>query len=375
MSPVRPAPGAARITPPPSAPGDRERAEHVRTLLATVLDSTADPIHAKLADGRYVLVNRRAAAIIGQPESALLGLRVSDLGSGEVAERSQAEDAEVMASGRAIDREWQVQVDGELRTFDVRKAPWRDEDGVVIGVVTVARDVTERRAAEARAYALERQRAMGMLAAGVAHDLRNLLQVAMARVTLASELGAGAAALPHLEGATAALEAAADLSRRLGALGGRPARRGRVHLSRVLTHCLDAVAARATDVRLVTALPQGLPRVEGDDVELGRAFLNLLENALEALAGGGDLRVETRTEPGWVVAEVADTGVGMDEPTLARAFEPFFTTKAARGTGLGLAVVQRVVADHDGKIDVWSRPGEGTRFTVRLPLRDPPASA
>ncbi len=345
--------------------------EQVRTLLATLLDSSADPIHAKLADGRYVVVNRRAAEIIGLPESEIIGRRLDDLATGEIAERGRADDAEAMLTGGPVDREWQLIINEQARTFDVRKAPWFDENGAVVGVVTVARDVTERRATEARAFSLERQRAMGMLAAGVAHDLRNLLQVAMARVALAAELHAGGASLAHLEGANAALEAAADLSRRLGALGGAPGRRARVDLSRVLGRCLDAVSTRTGTLDVVADLPTGLPRIQGDDVELGRAFLNLIENAVEAMGTGGKLRVSARAHAGAVEAEVADSGTGMDEATLARAFEPFFTTKAARGTGLGLAVVERVVANHFGSIAVSSRPGLGTTVTVTLPLLPP----
>ncbi len=342
--------------------------EQILALLATVLDSTADPIHVKDAQGRYVLINRRAEELVGLASTHLQGRTVHDIVSAKIAERSHAEDLAVMATGEPIDSEWQLPIDGRPRVFDVRKAPWRDDDGNVLGVVTVGRDVTERREAEQRAFAAERQRAMGLLAAGVAHDLRNLLQIALGRVEMGANLAAGDPVLgPQLRGAAEALEHAAELSARLGALGGSVGSRRKVDVRRVLRRSLDALDSSGGRVVVVSRLDAPVPPVLGDDVELGRAYLNLVENALEAMAEGGILTVAARAERGQVITEVSDTGPGMDAGTLSRAFEPFFTTKAERGTGLGLAVVQRVVADHGGRVDVWSRPGQGTRVTVELP--------
>ncbi|MBM4368739.1 MAG: PAS domain-containing protein [Deltaproteobacteria bacterium] len=342
--------------------------EQILALLATVLDSTADPIHVKDAEGRYVLINRRAEDLVGLAGAHVQGRTVHDIVAANIAERSHADDRAVMASGEPLDSEWQMPLDGRPRVFDVRKAPWRDEDGRVLGVVTVARDVTDRREAEQRAFAAERQRAMGLLAAGVAHDLRNLLQIAIARVEIGAKLAEGDPVLgPQLLGAAEALEHAAELSTRLGTLGGSAGSRRPVDVRRVLRRSLDALDSSGGRIVVVSRLDTAVPPVLGDDVELGRAYLNLVENALEAMTEGGILTVAARAERGQVITEVADTGPGMDAGTLSRAFAPFFTTKAERGTGLGLAVVQRVVADHGGRVDVWSRPGQGTRVTVALP--------
>ncbi len=342
--------------------------EQILTLLATVLDSTADPIHVKDAEGRYVLINRRAEELVGVASTHVQGRTVHDIVAANIAERSQQDDLAVMRSGEPNDSEWQIPMDGKPRIFDVRKAPWRDGDGRILGVVTVGRDVTDRREAEQRAFAAERQRAMGLLAAGVAHDLRNLLQIALGRVELGAQLVEGDPVLgPQLRTAAEALEHAAELSARLGALGGSVGSRRPLDVRRVLRRSLDALDSTGDRIVVVSRLETPVPSVLGDDVELGRAYLNLVENALEAMADGGTLTVAARVERGQVVTEVADTGPGMDAGTLSRAFEPFFTTKAERGTGLGLAVVQRVVADHGGRVEIWSRPGQGTRVTVELP--------
>jgi CheY-like chemotaxis protein len=124
-----------------------------------------------------------------------------------------------------------------------------------------------------------------------------------------------------------------------------------------------------------------VPPVAGDPAELRETFLNLLFNALDAMPQGGAATFSTRVEGDLVVCVVADTGVGMSEAVRQRCFEPFFTTKAEHGTGLGLSIVYGIVTRHGGEIEVWSRPGEGSRFTLRLPVGaeiptpapDPPA--
>jgi len=108
--------------------------------------------------------------------------------------------------------------------------------------------------------------------------------------------------------------------------------------------------------------------VTGDPAELRETFLNLLFNALDAMPQGGSLTFSTRIEGDRVVCGVTDTGVGMSDTVRQRCFEPFFTTKAEHGTGLGLSIAYGIVTRHGGEIEVWSRPGEGSRFTVRLPV-------
>jgi CheY-like chemotaxis protein len=108
--------------------------------------------------------------------------------------------------------------------------------------------------------------------------------------------------------------------------------------------------------------------VIGDPAELRETLLNLLFNALDAMPQGGSATFSTRIEGDRVVCVVADTGIGMSETVRQRCFEPFFTTKAEHGTGLGLSIAYGIVTRHGGEIEVWSLPGEGSRFTLRLPV-------
>jgi signal transduction histidine kinase len=134
----------------------------------------------------------------------------------------------------------------------------------------------------------------------------------------------------------------------------------------------NAIAAALGDARsrvaTVQDVPATLPPVPMDEILMRQALYNLATNGVQAMPGGGTLTVRARLDGGSVVVEVSDTGAGIPENVRRRIFEPFFTTKAT-GTGLGLAVVKRIVVDdHHGEIDVVSAPGAGSTFVVRLPL-------
>jgi signal transduction histidine kinase len=127
-------------------------------------------------------------------------------------------------------------------------------------------------------------------------------------------------------------------------------------------------------IRLERSLDPALPTVQADAAQLEQAFLNLTLNAVEAMPDGGTFWIVSRVqaptdgEPAGVVIEFADTGGGMSEEQQARAFTSLLQTTKARGTGLGLAIVGRVIETHRGKVRIESKPGEGTRFIITLPI-------
>jgi nitrogen fixation/metabolism regulation signal transduction histidine kinase len=128
-------------------------------------------------------------------------------------------------------------------------------------------------------------------------------------------------------------------------------------------------SAPAGRVTMTTRLAGGLPSLSLDRTLLGRALVNIVENALHAMPGGGTLTVSTALEGGEVAVEVADTGVGMDEDARARLFEPYFSTRAS-GTGLGLTIAKRNVELNRGTIGVESAPGRGTTVRLAFPVGD-----
>jgi signal transduction histidine kinase len=129
----------------------------------------------------------------------------------------------------------------------------------------------------------------------------------------------------------------------------------------------DLEAAHGGGAIRVERLPGRAGAAHVDAAALRRALENLARNAAQAMPEGGTLRLGATRVGDEVELLVADTGLGMDEPTRARIFEPFFTRGKAEGTGLGLAIVRRVVEGHAGRVEVESAPGEGTTFRLRLP--------
>jgi two-component system, NtrC family, sensor kinase len=241
----------------------------------------------------------------------------------------------------------------------------------------------------AMAASLERQRrellraerlaTVGRISAQITHEIRNPLNaIGLNAELLAEELEqaagrthpAGLAEARHLVAAIGAevdrLHAVTEEYLRFARLP-KPVF-GREELNEILAGLVDFLRgelARA-QVRVELELAAGLPPVRADEGQLRAAFLNLLRNSREAMAGGGRVTVRTRAVEGGVEAEVEDTGAGIPAERLPRIFEPFYSTKE-RGTGLGLAFAQQVVQEHGGSIRCDSRVGQGTRFTVRLP--------
>ncbi len=241
-------------------------------------------------------------------------------------------------------------------------------------IVGVARDVTaahelqaEIERARKRAAQVERLRALGELAAGVAHDFNNTLSTIMGRLEVARQkLKRGEAADDDLEVIASAGKNAAAVVQRIRDFS-RPAGTDTwqdVDLEAVVR---DAAALARTGV------PQGVslvvdarptPHVQGNGEELREVVLNLLHNACDAVERGGTVAVRCFGEAGKAVIVVEDDGHGMPEAVQQRIFEPFFTTKSERGTGLGLSVSHWILRRHDAQIHLTSEPGKGTSFRL-----------
>lgn len=249
-------------------------------------------------------------------------------------------------------------------------------------------DITEqklaeqtRREFEARLAETQRLESLGVLAGGIAHDFNNLLVAILGNTELAAlQLGATSSARLQLDNIRVAAQRAAELTSQMLACAGK----GRFVVQRLsLNDLVTEVVGLLNlsiprDAALVCELAPGLPLVEADSSQLGQVVMNLLKNACDALdSGAGTISMRTGVvqpiaDSGAqrVYLEVSDTGVGMDDETMARVFDPFFTTKFT-GRGLGLAAVQGIIRAHAGTIDVASELGKGTTFRVVLPVSGP----
>jgi PAS domain S-box-containing protein len=280
--------------------------------------------------------------------------------------------------------------------------PWREADGSVAGVMTLAIDVTEqvriRRAMKATEEQLRetaKLESLGVLAGGIAHDFNNLLVGIIGNASLAMESLDDPMAVRGMIGdVLRAGERAAMLTRQMLAYSGK----GRfviesVDLSSLVEEMLPLIQGSIPKtVGLQTRFAQDLPSVEGDPAQLQQVFMNLVINAAEACEDRpgmvsivtGSQRVDeayirntfgvSEIEPGeYVVLEVSDNGIGIDEATRERIFDPFFTTKFT-GRGLGLSAVLGIIRAHRGAVKVFSEPGRGSTFRVLFPAETPRAS-
>jgi two-component system, cell cycle sensor histidine kinase and response regulator CckA len=280
---------------------------------------------------------------------------------------------------------------GEIRYIHRIDELIRDRDGNVTGMGGMLWDITELREAEERQKELERQllhsqklEALGRLAGGVAHDLNNTLVPILSLAKLALEdLSDGDPLHDDIATIVSASERARDLVKQILAFSRKQdIQKSRIEPAGVVRAALHML--RATLPLNITFVERidTVPPIFADGGQLQQVVVNLVTNAAQAIGTArGSISLELSAEAravntsrrGDVVRlRIADTGCGMAKAVLDRIFEPFFTTKpVGEGTGLGLAVVHGIVVGHGGTIDVESRPGKGTTFTILLPIAEP----
>ncbi|WP_336487240.1 response regulator [Methylobacterium nigriterrae] len=351
-----------------------------RALLLGLLDHSEDAISFKDAEGRFIRLNARKAALLGRDVGACLGRSEADLVGARAAATTQA-DAAAIASGEAMNSLTAEGPNGAERWSHVVRVPIRAPSGDVAHLATIERDVTEQRSLEARLRQSDKMQALGTLAGGIAHDFNNLLTAILGSLELVGPKVQDQPRVRRLiENATGAAQRGASLTKRL--------------LSFSRSHDLQA---RATDVNglidgmgdlfqrslgglvtVTTALAPDLPPVQVDSDQLELAILNLCINARDASSEGGTITITTapewvsddpELEPGeYVRITVADSGTGIPPEILQRVCEPFFTTKAVgQGTGLGLAMVFGLAQQSKGRLRIESVVGRGTRVELVLP--------
>ncbi len=256
---------------------------------------------------------------------------------------------------------------------------WRREErqfaATVADLVSYFLEVDGRVSAQQKAHALElklkdahRLDALGRMAAGIAHDLNNLLTVITSGVSVLKREGSSSDVLPDMEESA---RHAATLVSQLMSLGRRQTPVAVVQALAPLLAQLESLVAprRPEGVRLVVDAVKSLS-VYADGGQLLQVLSNLVTNAFQAMSEGGVVLVRAHARRGGVALEVIDTGVGIAEDDLGRLFDPFFTTRND-GHGIGLAIVQQLVVQHGGEIKVSSTVGDGTTFHVWWPSAAP----
>ncbi|MBI3645608.1 MAG: GAF domain-containing protein [Acidobacteriales bacterium] len=266
---------------------------------------------------------------------------------------------------------------GEWRTVNVAIAPLVTRKFHVVGRLVIMDDITERMELEAQLSQADKLSSIGLLAAGVAHEVNTPLAVISSYTQmLAKQLQSDSQKAGLLEKITKQTFRASEIVNNLLNFSRTTGTEfTEISLNKVIGDTLALLEHqfRVAHVQVESDLELSLPAIQGNAGRLQQVFLNLFLNAKDAMSGGGTLRVTTENGD-FVSVRVSDTGSGIAQEHIHRIYDPFFTTKTApaegqnRGTGLGLSVTYGIIQEHAGKIRVDSRPGEGTTFTLDFPL-------
>jgi PAS domain S-box-containing protein len=344
-------------------------------LLETVFHAVQEGILMLDAGGRIAYANRAAERLLGFAAESAVGkpirryLREIDW---DLALRLDEEEW-----SRLIRREIEVSYP-EHRFLAFYLVPLRGAEAGEEGAVLILRDVTRERQNEARTIESERLRAITLLAAGVAHEIGNPLNSLTIHLQLLRrELQQlpEAARAPLGELTEVSLREVERLDRIVAEFlqAVRPVKPNLepARLEEILRETLDFLKHEIADRKVlveVDAEPD-LPPARVDRDQMRQVFFNIVRNAVQAMSDGGVLHVTLASTDRFLSLAFRDTGPGLPPDKLGRLFDPYFTTKD-KGSGLGLIIVQRILRDHGGEIEIHSEPGRGTTFTLLLPRED-----
>ena len=335
--------------------------------------------------GRVISWNSGARRIKGYEAADIIGKNFECFYS------EQDRAAGVPAAGlRTAAREGRLETEGwRLRKDGTRF--WANviidaitSDGHLVGYAKITRDITERRAAEARLRQAQKMEAVGQFTGGAAHDFNNLLMAILGSLEiLRKRLPNDPRLLALLDNAVQGPKRGSTLTQRMLAFARRQElKHEAVDLAHLVNNMLELLErSLGPTINIETRFPLEVMRVRTDANQLETALLNLAINSRDAMPNGGTITISlakhtiagghpTSLPPGpYACLVVADTGQGMDEATLARATEPFFTTKGiGKGTGLGLSMVDGLTAQSGGKLIVQSTAGRGTTMELWFPI-------
>lgn len=352
-----------------------EEARRAERHLASVVESASDVVVSTDVDGRILTLNAAAERVSGYTRDEVRGRPFFELCSAPQRAAVIREVSGARRRGGFAVAEWDlVTKAGGLVPVAWVGSPMKDDAGRVVGVVVVGRDLTERRKFEAQLLQSQKLAALGVLAGGIAHEIRNPLTISSSAAQFLLE----DADDPELrrecaEKVLAGIRRASIIIENLLRFA-RPGARADMQPIDLVSSVRDAVAlvanqAKLQQVSMVVELPAEPVRVSGVQSLLQQVFMNLHLNALDAMPAGGLLRVSVEQTDSKGVVRVSDTGAGIPVGDIEKIFDPFYTTRpVGRGTGLGLSICYSIVLQHFGAIDVDSVEGKGSTFSVKLPL-------
>ena len=363
-----------------------------KEFLENLFKTSTDAILVTDPQGNITVVNDTMEKMVGYSKDELLGKHSSILNppDKELRSRIVRDLKKLFEEGSIYGHEttWQRK-DGQHIFIESNKSLLKDKDGHVIGGVNFARDVTEKKKVESMLLQTEKLKSLGELAGGVAHDFNNVLAAILGRVQLLRmhfktppgiqekrksmlELRKSLEVIEH-----AAIDGA-ETVRRIQEFSRRNSNDKcftQVDINKLIVDALEFTKVRwkneaeSKGIRIQFKKELStLPSVVGCASELREVFTNLINNAIDAMPQGGQIKVKTFKEDDYISVKLEDAGSGIPKAIKDRIFDPFFTTKGVKSTGLGLSVSYGIINRHQGNITVDSMEGKGAIFTINLPI-------
>jgi signal transduction histidine kinase len=342
-----------------------------------VIDGITDGISIIDRDYRVLMVNKAISEWHNKPMGLFRGKPCYEVFQQQSSLCQGCPAHEAFETGKPVFRERvSTTLGGKKFYFHLTAFPLKDEDGRTMRVVEYVKDVTAEMALRSELLQHERKSMIVKMSAQVAHEIRNPLGSLTLNIDLLDDAISGYQAPEAVE----AKELIVTIKNEIESL--HKVLREYLECTRFPTiqpakHDVNMVIEdlfafleeelRRCKILFKTTFEYNLPAASLDQDHIRRAFLNLVRNAIEAMPAGGTIEVATRLNQPWIEVVFSDSGSGIPPDQLDRIFTPFYTTKSG-GTGLGLSITQHIIAEHKGVILCDSAPGQGTRFTVRLPV-------
>ncbi len=350
----------------------RESEQKHRTILQTIEDGYFEVD----LQGSFTFFNESTRRMLGYSQEEMVGLNFRDYMEKETAEKVFPTFNEVFRTGiPAKTADWRViRKDGTTIDLETSVSLKRDDSGAPIGFFGIARDITEKKNMELQLLQTEKLSAVGTMISGVAHELNNPLTAIIGNAQLLARRDVPEDIKNRLD---IILKESIRSSKIVGGLLAfareHKPERNMISVNSILMESLKLreYDLRVSNISVPLSLSDEIPETYADPYQLQQVFINLINNARDALAGKekGVLALRTYRKDDTLVVEFEDNGPGIPGELINKIFDPFFTTKeAGKGTGLGLSMAYGIIKEHGGTISAESKPGKGATFVVTIPV-------
>jgi len=344
-----------------------EENRSMKEYLESIINHTTDAIHIEDVNGVLIRVNPAFESMFGWSEEEAVGRSLPIVPENVMKEEREAREA-LLAGQKLPARETvRRRKDGTCFEVSVTTSAIRDRNGVIQAFASITRDMTNRNKMDELLRRSEKLNTVGQLAAGVAHEIRNPLTTLRGFLQLQQQTNR--LNQRHIDIMLSELDRINLIVSEFLILAKPQATKFRIQDVRfILGDVISLLDSQAhlCNIVFTTTFDSEPCEVSCEENHLKQVFINVLKNAIEAMPKGGEIEIEARKQPDWIVITIRDHGVGISEEMIPKLGDPFVTSKES-GTGLGIMISQRIIQSHQGTMEIRSAVGKGTTVTINLP--------